>query len=176
MSIGPLPDFEPQPATQVAFLRARRERIRKLTPLFESVRDRLLALGGLDVVLPLYDTFEKWQRLREDFYASALLERGCSWPGSDARSAPGALNNCHENAASLFVDGRGHIATGYALAFDGLWRPHSWVVRVPSEDGPPLIETTVEWLGYHGAVLRDDEARRFARDELGAAEVDSWLA
>jgi hypothetical protein len=69
--------------------------------------------------------------------------------------------------ARLFVSGRGAVATGYALAEDGLWREHSWIV-----DGTGVVETTGVWLAYHGHVLDDAEARRFASDELGSEAVE----
>lgn len=85
-----------------------------------------------------------------------VLARGEFWGGS-SRVELGRRNGCHANAARLWEQGRGDIATGYALSPDGYWRQHSWVV---APDG--IIETTQERTRYYGAVLTDTEAAGFA--------------
>jgi len=48
-------------------------------------------------------------------------------------------NQCHENTATLFQQGKiKELHTGYALSDDGLWRQHSWGVDVNGK----IIETT----------------------------------
>jgi hypothetical protein len=127
----------------------------------------LLAAGGLEVVPPHYDRFEEWQRVRDDSYTEAILARGRAWRGTAARLEPGEESACHVNVARLHRARGGAIATGYALADDGLWREHSWLV----EAADSLVETTVGWVLYYGCTLNEDEARRFTRDELGAEGV-----
>jgi hypothetical protein len=72
-------------------------------------------------------------------------------------------NQCHANSATAFVSGRADaIATGYALAPDGLWRQHTvgW-------DGS-IIETTVPFSMYYMVVLTLKESWMFASGELSA--------
>lgn len=71
---------------------------------------------------------------------------------------PGEPNGCHSNAAGLWSSDlrRYKLVTGYALANDGLWRQHSWVI-----DSKYLYETTVKAKKYFGVELDDEEALRF---------------
>ena len=101
-------------------------------------------------------------------------------PGKRSLLWPGAPSRCHGNAASLYVFSKGkmRIASGYALADDGLWRQHSW--GVGAVDGR-VMETTVRSLRYYGFILDDgDESLKFflantcscqftpvARDKIG---------
>jgi hypothetical protein len=164
-----LPAFEPLGDAQRAFLAARVARVVALSAPHARLREVLLAKGGLEVVPPHYDRFEQWQRTRDDAYTEASLARGRAWAAAAARLEPGAGNACHVNVARLHRAGRGAIATGYALAEDGLWREHSWIV----EASGAVVETTVPWVLYYGCMLDDGEARRFARDELGAEHAES---
>lgn len=86
-----------------------------------------------------------------------VVKDGRFWSGT-ARFEQGRPNGCHANSARLWEQGRGDIATGYALGpGDGYWRSHSWVV---APDG--LIETTVPRDRYYGCVLNDGQAAAFA--------------
>jgi hypothetical protein len=164
----PLPTFPALSDAQRDFLEARVARVLTLSEPHARLRAALLAIGGLQVVPPRYEAFEEWQRARDDWYTEAVLARGRTWDGATAVREPGNGGACHANVARLFVAGRGAVATGYALAGDGLWREHSWIV----DGGGRVIETTAGWLVYHGCILDRDGARRFARDELGAPAVD----
>ena len=162
-----LPTFEPLGDAQREFLASRVARVVALSAPHARLREVLLAAGGLEVVPPHYERFEEWQRRRDDWYTEAILARGQAWAGAAARLEAGEGSACHGNVARLHRTGGGAIATGYALAADGLWREHSWIVEASGS----VVETTVSWVLYYGCMLNDDEARRFARDELGAEDV-----
>ena len=162
-----LPVFEPLPAAQAQFLRERVEQVSPLSLHLRSLRERLLSIGGQEVVLPRYADFQPWKRTRDDYYSAAILARGLAWSGVEASQEIGTSNACHLNVAKGHLAGRGAIATGYALADDGLWREHSWLFGSRAAETPLLIETTSLWLFYYGCVLTPDEGRRFVRDELG---------
>lgn len=163
-----MPSFNPLPQSQLEFLRARRERVTALLPAYAALRERLLALGGVEVVLPRYDQFTEPERRRQDYDVQQVLDRGDTWEGAQAVLECGEENNCHGNAARLCSAGRGAIASGWALADDGLWREHSWVVAAGDNSGTPLLETTRAWLRYHGFRLDARETGWFIRSELGA--------
>lgn len=62
---------------------------------------------------------------------------------------------CHDNVACLYEDGMvDDVYTGLALTEDGMWRSHSWGMRlVPDENDEPvweLVETTEPRLMYFG--------------------------
>jgi hypothetical protein len=124
-----LPRFEPLGEVQREFLAARVARVVALSEPHARLREVLLAAGGLEVVPPHYDRFAEWQRVRDDSYTEAILARGQAWTGAAARREPGEGSACHVNVARLHRARGGAIATGYALAGDGLWREHSWIVE-----------------------------------------------
>lgn len=93
-----------------------------------------------------------------------LSERVRVFAGDDAELEQGEASQCHSNSARLYRQGRGEIATGYALSKDGYWRQHSWVVAA---DGH-VIETTTLRQRYVGVVL--DSA---AADSFAAVQLDS---
>jgi hypothetical protein len=168
MTDSQLPEFAPLREAQREFLAGRVARVLPLSAPHARLRGVLLAEGGLEVVPPHYDQFEEWQRRRDDWYTEAVLARGRPWDGAAARLEPGEGSACHVNVARLHAAGRGAVATGYALAADGLWREHSWLV----EESGAVVETTVRWLLYYGCTLLGDEARWFVRAELGAETAD----
>jgi hypothetical protein len=162
-----LPPFAPLEEGQHRFLMARLGRVLPLSRQLARLRERLLGIGGLEVVLPRYDEFPDHLRQRDDYYTARVLERGRTWPAALADLEPGQANSCHTNVARLHMQARGAIASGWALADDGLWREHSWIVARSATGAEALIETTVSWLVYHGYELDREEAGRFLRDELG---------
>lgn len=120
----------------------------------ETLRAGLLAFGGDYVNVLGYD---------EEI--PVLLLRGQLWNGRGATVEPGARSRCHANAARLMVADPAStlVATGYALSEDGLWREHSWGIRVdPGSPKARVIETTTPRVAYFGFALADAEARRFA--------------
>ena len=66
-------------------------------------------------------------------------------------------NNCHANIARLWDrNKRIKIVTGWALSDDGLWRQHSWGLKIPR-----LIETTEKRIKYFGVILNEMESITF---------------
>jgi hypothetical protein len=81
---------------------------------------------------------------------------------------PGEPHRCHDNATQMWNEEREalSIATGYALADDGRWRQHSWVVRKhPTAGQARILETTVIFDKYFGVLLNDREAEAFLRNQ-----------
>lgn len=116
-----------------------------------ELRSRLLALGGEEVCLP---TFE------EDLLK--ILERGQLWFGNRTLLKRGKPSRCHENSSILWSKDQEKLAlcTGYALSEDGMWRQHSWLVKI-SPKYNKIIETTVPRIAYYGFVMDDKEAKEF---------------
>jgi len=56
--------------------------------------------------------------------------------------------HCHNNVIKLCLEGKGRMATGWALSDDGLWRQHSWLVKDKT-----IIETTESRKRYFGIIL-----------------------
>lgn len=135
-----------------------RGRPAEIHPFMYLLRDRLLSFGGDQACLPTI----------EDDLANILL-RGQFWYGDKARLMKGEPSQCHRNSCNLWRANRGiegvnlHIATGYALSTDGMWRQHSWLVHAKPRSNQ-IIETTVKRIGYYGFVLTDDEAEAFESD------------
>jgi hypothetical protein len=162
-----LPSFEDLPQRQLDFLSSRRERVTAMLPAYGDLRSRLLGLGGLEVVLPRYDQFSEVEQRRQAYDVQQVLGRGETWPGSNATVETGTENNCHVNVAQLCSSGLGAIASGWALADDGLWREHSWLIVRPIASKHSLLETTQAWLLYHGYRLDASETGWFIHSELG---------
>jgi hypothetical protein len=162
-----LPSFGELPQRQLDFLSSRRERVTPMFPAYADLRSRLLGLGGLEVVLPRYDQFSEAEQRRQAYDVPQVLGRGESWQGGDASVETGTGNNCHANVAQLCSSGRGSIVSGWALADDGLWREHSWLIVSPVGSEHSLLETTQPWLLYHGYQLDARETVWFIQSELG---------
>jgi hypothetical protein len=133
---------------QQRFLRERAKPLIAAQPGLLVLRDRLLDLGGKEVVFfcPESDL-------------SALLARGRSFPAARSRRRRMERSHCHGNVARLYFESRGRIriATGYALSEDRLWRQHSWGV-----EGETVIETTEPRVAYFGIELTVVKAALFA--------------
>ena len=129
-------------------------------------RDALVAFGGEEVCMPFGSERE----------VDELLSRGQLW-GATSRVEVGEISRCHSNSAQLWSSKQGEyfIATGYALSADGLWRSHTWCIEV-TEDGPSIIETTVERLLYFGYVLTLDECANFAKSNWNGDVLVSHAA
>lgn len=111
--------------------------------MWESLKSRLLALGGCDVVPPM----------EQEPLLGELLESGVEWSEFTCVFLPGEPSRCHDNVAALLylAEQEGYTAirggmTGYALSPDGLWRQHSWAYGLEGE----IYETTVERTAYFG--------------------------
>jgi hypothetical protein len=162
-----LPTSEALPQRQRDFLVSRRERVTAMLPPYADLRSRLLGVGGLEVVLPRYDEFSDLEQRRQAYDVQQVLGRGETWPGGSAAIETGTENNCHANVARLRSSGRGAIVSGWALADDGLWREHSWLIVRPTGSTDSLLETTQPWLLYHGYQLDAHETDWFIHSELG---------
>jgi len=124
------------------------------------LRRNLLAIGGYEVVV------------RPDTYLLDVVNRGQLFEDAHIRIVRGLPNQCHYNAARLWLRGRcSNIATGYYLCFDGRWLPHSWGVTragviLDSHSGGRL---------YFGTVLDDLRGLAFAESACHAPEVKAWI-
>jgi hypothetical protein len=95
-----------------------------------------------------------------------ILQRGQVFD-EPVEFVPGEPNHCHENVALMWKKDQEafSIATGYALADDGWWRQHSWVIRKhPTAGQARIVETTVLFERYFGVLLNDREAEAFWRN------------
>lgn len=156
------PRRKPLSREQAAFLRERLARAAKRDPRWMALRDRLLALGGLEVVVGLDDYFDP-------ALPSVLSPRARVFDGEGAMVVRGEGGACHHNVAALcageelwrFLHRRdlpkAKIVTGWALSEDGLWRNHSWGV---TKDGT-VVETTIPRIVYYGVALTPAESLRF---------------
>lgn len=123
-----------------------------------ELRDTILTFGGEQAILQL---------IEEDLLN--LLKRGQFWYGDIAELILGLPVRCHENSAILWAESKKdksaptlHIATGYALSEDGLWRQHSWCVESGNGGNKPVIHETTELrIGYFGFVLTEGQANTF---------------
>ena len=163
-----VPSFEPLDRSQAKFLRQRTASMSKAVPAYASLRKRLLRLRGIEVVPPVLDSSSAAQLARQRYDVGQVLQAGRTWSGARAKIEEMETNSCHRNVARLCRSRRGHIASGWALSMDGLWREHSWLVKSAGKASEYLIETTVSWLLYHGYILYDEEMNWFIRAELGS--------
>ena len=131
--------------SQREFLEKKRLEHLQVYPEFTQLEQRLLSLGG-DMVVP-----------RREPDHDKILSGGRLWTG-DVKIIKGLPCNCHVNVAKLWRKHprRYHIATGWALSEDGLWRQHSWII-----DGRTVVETTIPMEKYFGFVLTSLEAQQF---------------
>lgn len=121
-----------------------------------ELKERLLGFGGEEACLPAWE---------EDL--EKIMARGQFWYGARAKKMPGRPSDCHRNACLLWEANQGqvHIATGYALSKDGLWRQHSWAIW-ERQSRNTVVETTESRIGYFGFVMTKEEAERFYMDNL----------
>lgn len=142
---------------------------RYLKALF-ALRDRLLSFGGHHVL---------FLGIEDDLLT--LLQHGQVWPGSNTKKQPacpgvlrarrfmGEPNQCHANSALYWEEHRAHdvfLATGYALAIDGIWRQHSWCVEVLAPGTVRAIDSTYTPVAYYGFVMPEDQAAEFLDNNL----------
>lgn len=120
-------------------------------PLILSLRDRLLQFGGEQACMPV---------IEPDI--SEIMSRGQFWYGDIITIRKGKPCNCHANSAKLWYKNRNKIkiATGYALPSDGMWRQHTWCVKVGVRKNR-IIETTTPRIAYFGFVLTEEESEAF---------------
>lgn len=123
---------------------------------FRLLHDILIAIGGEETCFP---------DIEEDM--TKILERGRFYKGT-SKMIKGRPSRCHENACLLWRRNHAshdiHIATGYALSKDGMWRQHSWLVQrysTAKQQRTRIIETTKKRVAYFGFEMTEEEAERF---------------
>lgn len=123
----------------------------------DTLRNKLYSLcNGSEVCLP---------PIEEDI--DAINDRGQFWHGKGIRMMKGKPSQCHRNTCELWENNYKeidiHIATGYALSDDGMWRQHSWLV-INKTCSTTIVETTVKRIGYYGFLMTEEEALKFCGD------------
>lgn len=119
------------------------------------LRDKLLAMGGCEVVLPIVE---------EDL--DNIMKYGQLWDDITRKSMKGRPCKCHSNSAELWWNNREKkdfaviLCTGYALSKDGLWRQHSWLVQAKARANV-IIETTTPRVAYFGFGMTYEQAEKF---------------
>ena len=140
--------YQPMPDFQREFLEKRRLEHLQTYPEFAQLERRLLSIGG-EMVVP-----------RREPDHDKILSRGKLWVRDNIKivTIGRTPSNCHGNVAKIWRHNpeRYHIATGWTLSDDGLWRQHSWII-----DGRIVIETTMLREKYFGFVLTPIEAQQF---------------
>lgn len=127
----------------------------------EGLARSLVAFGGWRLVDPGFD---------EDLLK--ITARGQLWSGHGAVRAPGTPSQCHRNSALCWEANADRLvlATGYALSADGLWRQHSWCVKIDGNK-PRIVETTERRVAYFGFVMTLPEAVMFYEAQTGCLPV-----
>lgn len=162
-----LPPSEPLAKPHSQLLKERFTRAIEFVPSYVDLRNRLLDLGGDEIVPMVFPRSTAVQIDRQRSDIAKVLQNGRTWPGEQAKMKMMEGSACHRNAAKLCASGRGSIATGWALSDDGLWREHTWIVRKPGTGAESLIETTFPRVLYHGYLLDELETAFFIFSELG---------
>lgn len=115
------------------------------------LRDKLLTFGGDQACMP---------GVEEDL--QDILNRGQLWYGDRITFMKGEIGQCHANSAALWEANKSQVmlATGYALALDGMWRQHSWCIWIKPRKNR-VVETTVKMQAYFGFVMTREETEEF---------------
>lgn len=89
-----------------------------------------------------------------------LIEsKGQDFTTTGRKFKKGERNQCHTNTSKLYAKKQvDTIVTGYALSKDGGWRQHTWGLQKGK-----VVETTYDFLAYHGVRLTKAEAKDFAQ-------------
>ena len=117
-------------------------------PQIPILRDKLLDIGGVELVAPAFPDLE----------IPTLIHAGFLMPGPVVVRAM-QRSACHHNVARLWLRRRRTltaVCTGYSLSDDGLWRQHSWGACHGS-----IIETTILRQKYFGVMLQGESAGMF---------------
>lgn len=135
------------------WLRARAAMAVQAQPALGSVRERLLQVGGVEVVLA-----------HEIPFADDWLARAISYPVDGLELVGGAESACYENVARVAraSAGRSVAVLGFAQSLDGLWRPHAWGWR----DGR-VIESTSPRVSYVGMPVSPTTLEALAGVQVG---------
>ncbi|HEX3373554.1 MAG TPA: hypothetical protein VHS13_05050 [Edaphobacter sp.] len=135
---------------QKNFLDDRLNSLAEHQPAILILRDQLLSLHGVHLVAPT----------EPDPDVDSLLVSG-SVMEATVHFEEMAENSCHWNVAALWLQRREDlvaVATGYALSADGLWRQHSWGMKLNA-----IFETTEIRTCYFGLLMEGADADAFAR-------------
>lgn len=128
--------------------------------LARRLRRKLLAIAGSDVVIS------------PDTYLSDVVDHGRTFADAGVRIAHGRANQCHYNAARLWLAGRcSNIATGYYLCLDGRWLQHSWGMTRAGV----ILDTHSGGRLYFGTVLDDLRGLAFAESECDPRDITVWI-
>ena len=137
-------------------------------PGLRSLEKRLLAVGGSFVIL------------RQEEFLAALLRRGRTWSKPNVQKIDGRAHQCHANVAQLYLKEHSgqepssfQMVVGYGLdgsQAGGTWLQHTWGLL----DGA-LVETTVVFDAYFGAVLSGREALKSAVAQLTDKEKTAFF-
>lgn len=164
------------PAHQVKLLAGRFAQVAAQFPPYKELRERLLALGGAEVVVfPDAESNPGFQ-VKAQVDVLRVLSRGRKWVGTADMLRYRRKPYSHVNAADLFADQKAEIVTGWSLKDDGLWREHSWGLTLG--ESPQVIETSsAPSLLFFGYLLSFVEAVCFAIRELGNdPRLDKFVA
>jgi hypothetical protein len=131
-------------ASRYNHLKSRIRTVAKKQPEIHILREKLLALGGEEIVASPPEILDPTVPL--------LADRGQPMP-FPAEVYLMKASNCHGNVVELWRTkkrpGLFGVATGFALFDDGLWRRHSWGVGA-SKAGYKIVETTDPRMAYFG--------------------------
>ena len=96
-----------------------------------------------------------------------IQEYGQFWFGKNVKMMPGTPSRCHENSAFLWNENRENtlICTGYALSKDGMWRQHSWCIKIGARSNQ-IIETTKPRIAYFGVCLTYEKCQNMLESYL----------
>lgn len=129
---------------QKEMLEEKFENIKEQQPQMKKLREKLLGVGGVEIVA-IYE---------EDI--DLLLEEGKLFEKS-VSTVDMENSNCHSNVAYLYSEEKcDEICTGWALSEDQLWRQHSWALS-----NGRILETTEKRKKYYGVVLKNDRRKDF---------------
>src|ERR1700730_793061 len=102
-------------------LKIRWQKARIAHPVLEVLRTRLLAVGGVEVVISPRE--DQWAARAKE--SEQLLEHGECLDGKSAILVPGEPNECGPNTMRLLWNGEiASFVCGWALSDDGRWRDH----------------------------------------------------
>ncbi len=114
---------------------------------------KLLNVGGQSVVIPY----------TEEEFSEYLVANAAVFPSGPISILEGDDNSCHSNSSKVWKKDplSTRLCTGYALSADGIWRRHSWVLKVDE-----IIETTNIRTSYFGVALDLGLSESFAAFHL----------
>jgi len=112
-----------------------------------DLKKTLLSYGGNKVV---------FNRTEEDLYD--IIDKGQLW-GNNKYLIKMEMCQCHKNSIFYWDKNRkdSFFVTGYALANNGIWYQHSWILNKHND----VIDTTADRIKYFGFILTNLESEIF---------------